>query len=133
MQSVDSSYSLISRNDSLPYKPRKPCSYPGCPELVASGTQYCKKHERAERKLYDKQRGTAAQRGYGSRWQRYRKSYLVEHPLCINFKECHNPAAVVDHIVPVSKGGAFWDPSNHQPMCEPCHDRKTAKEDGRWG
>jgi len=57
----------------------------------------------------------------------------MEHPLCINFEECHNVATVVDHIVLVSQGGSFWDPDNHQPMCKQCHDRKTAKEDGRWG
>jgi hypothetical protein len=38
---------------------------------------------------------------------------------------------VVDHIVP--HGGdqtLFWDAANHQTLCEPCHNRKTATEDG---
>lgn len=26
---------------------------------------------------------TAAQRGYGSRWQAARAAYLVKHPLCV--------------------------------------------------
>jgi len=85
------------------------------------------------RQQYDQQRGTAAERGYNYRWNKYRIPYLKRHPLCVNFEECHNPATVVDHIKPVNQGGDFWDPENHQPMCKPCHDRKTAKEDGRWG
>ena len=41
------------------------------------------------------------------------------------------PATVVDHIVP-HKGDKklFWDSGNWQPLCGPCHSRKTAKEDG---
>lgn len=116
----------------MPYKPKKPCSYPGCPELVVAGTQYCRKHKKAEQKRYDKQRGSAVDRGYDPRWQRYRKVYLAEHPLCINYAECRHAATVIDHIVPMSRGGIFWDENNHQPMCKSCHDRKTAKKDGRW-
>ncbi len=42
-------------------------------------------------------------------------------------------ATVVDHIKP-HKGDErlFFDINNLQPLCKPCHDRKTAKEDGRW-
>jgi len=117
----------------LPYKPKHPCSYPSCPELILPGESFCTDHKRAEQKRYDKQRGTAAQRGYGPRWQRYRRLYIAENPLCINFDECHNVTTIVDHIQPVSQGGDFWDPKNHQPMCKSCHDRKTAEKDGRWG
>ena len=117
---------------SLPYKPKKECGYPGCPKLIPAGMPYCTEHKRVEQKRYDKERGTAAQRGYDARWQRYRKQYIAEHPLCINFDECHNPTTVVDHKQPASKGGDFWDPNNHQPMCKSCHDRKTVKEDGGW-
>ncbi|WP_233882799.1 HNH endonuclease [Brevibacillus laterosporus] len=44
-------------------------------------------------------------------------------------------ATVVDHIVP-HKGDKtlFWDRKNWQPLCEQCHNRKTAREDrGTWG
>ncbi|WP_456243258.1 HNH endonuclease [Thermacetogenium phaeum] len=27
----------------------------------------------------------------------------------------------------------FWDESNWQALCKPCHDSKTAREDGGWG
>jgi hypothetical protein len=38
---------------------------------------------------------------------------------------------VVDHIVPHSGDhDLFWSAANHQTLCEPCHNRKTATEDG---
>ncbi len=41
---------------------------------------------------------------------------------------------VCDHIVP-HKGDQrlFWDPENRQTLCEHCHNRKTALEDGGFG
>lgn len=121
----------------MPRKPKKPCAYPGCPELVQDG-RFCLKHKRQDQRRQDKERGTAAQRGYGYRWQKYTKVFLGEHPLC-ECEECKKlgrllPATVVDHIIP-HKGdyNLFWDPDNHQAMAKRCHDRKTATEDGGFG
>ncbi|MBO8183625.1 MAG: HNH endonuclease [Archaeoglobus sp.] len=117
----------------MPRRPKKPCSYPGCPELVEAGERYCLKHKRQHQRQYDQQRGTAAQRGYDARWRRARKRFLAENPLCVEcMKEGRlTPATVVDHIVP-HKGNyeLFWDESNWQPLCKRCHDKKTAREDG---
>jgi len=121
----------------MPKHPKIPCSHPGCPQLVeaAQGSR-CEKHKRQEQKRYDQQRGTAAQRGYDSRWRKYRIKFLAQHPYCV---ECLKQgkfvfATVVDHIKP-HKGDKklFWDPNNHQSLCKPCHDRKTATEDGGFG
>lgn len=75
-------------------------------------------------------------RGYDSRWRKYRAWYLKRHPLCRHCEEKGRltPATVVDHIEP-HKGDQqkFWDFKNHQGLCKPCHDSKTAREDGRWG
>ena len=123
----------------MPYKPKKPCSYPGCPALVESGSR-CEKHKRDRQydRDYDRTRGTAHQRGYTSTWRRYTRMYLRAHPLCM-CPDCAAlpvplPANVVDHIVP-HKGDMelFWDPENHQSMSKSCHDRKTAREDGGFG
>ena len=84
----------------------------------------------------DARRGSAYDRGYTTHWQRYRDSYLRENPLCVH---CHArglvvEATVVDHIRPHrGNAGLFWDQDNHQPLCEPCHNRKTATEDGGFG
>lgn len=71
------------------------------------------------------QRPTAAQRGYGSKWQRAREGWLRAHPLC---KMCADlgkivEATVVDHVVP-HRGDMklFWDRANWQSLCKICHD-----------
>ncbi|MDR3591570.1 MAG: HNH endonuclease [Negativicutes bacterium] len=115
----------------MPIKPKSPCCHPGCTALTEQ--RYCARHDKKERNRHDQQRGTAASRGYGSKWQRYRKQYLQDHPLCISC-ECKGeltPANIVDHIIP-HKGDQtlFWSPSNHQSLCKRCHDSKTAREDG---
>jgi 5-methylcytosine-specific restriction protein A len=82
-------------------------------------------------------RATAAQRGYGYRWQRARKIFLRSHPLCaecLRKFDCPTPATVVDHIRP-HRGdpNLFWDKDNWQALCKQCHDRKTAEQDGAFG
>lgn len=74
---------------------------------------------------------TTAQRGYGGKWQRARLGYLAKHPLCrmCEAKGRVTAANVVDHIVD-HRGDMklFWDTSNWQPLCKPCHSEKTAAE-----
>lgn len=81
-------------------------------------------------------RESAAQRGYGSDWQKARKQFLRLNPLC---KDCAAesrvvPAMVVDHIIP-HKGDQvlFWDQDNWQPLCKSHHSQKTARQDGGFG
>lgn len=114
-------------------KPKKPCSKPGCPNITKG--RYCDEHKRVEEKRIEQQRSTAAKRGYDAKWRKYRKYYLCRNPLCVRCleKSINKAATVVDHIIP-HKGDfeLFWDSNNHQALCKPCHDMKTAKEDGRW-
>ncbi|MEK7178595.1 MAG: HNH endonuclease signature motif containing protein [Patescibacteria group bacterium] len=75
-------------------------------------------------------RGSAAERGYGSRWQRARAVFLAQNPLCRPCSLKSPPqvtaATVVDHVKD-HKGDQvlFWDESNWQPSCQPCHDART--------
>ncbi|MCB6219080.1 HNH endonuclease signature motif containing protein [Bacillus paralicheniformis] len=114
-------------------KPLKPCNEPGCPTLTREG--YCEQHKRIK-PTYDQHRESAARRGYDNQWRKARQGYLSKHPFCVScMKEGRRvPATVVDHITP-HKGDKklFWDSSNWQPLCAPCHSRKTAKEDGGFG
>jgi 5-methylcytosine-specific restriction enzyme A len=117
----------------MPNAPKRICSYPGCPVLVDSGR--CDKHKKQERKEIDSRRGTAHERGYDARWRRASADFRRAHPLCIDClsRGRSTAASVVDHIVP-HRGDKvlFWDQRNWQALCKPCHDSKTAREDGRW-
>ncbi|MCQ2137873.1 MAG: HNH endonuclease [Bacteroidales bacterium] len=65
-------------------------------------------------------------------WRALRNKFIQQHPLCeMCIKEGRMPAAamVVDHIVPINKGGAPLNPENLQALCASCHNRKSAKED----
>jgi 5-methylcytosine-specific restriction protein A len=59
---------------------------------------------------------------------------LCQCPDCQEGKIRLTPATVVDHRIP-HKGDKqlFWDSTNWQAMSKPCHDRKTAREDGGFG
>ena len=114
----------------------KPCAHAGCGVLVKNGTNRCDKHRQQVQRQQDQKRGTAHQRGYTGRWRKARVGFLNKHPLCA---ECERnglitEATVVDHIIPHKGDDAlFWDRNNWQPLCKPCHDRKTATEDGGFG
>jgi len=110
----------------MPYSPAKPCRHSGCPNLTHD--RYCPLHAPAH------QRDSAHKRGYTSKWNRRRKLYLQANLLCV---ECQRsgrltPAAVVDHIIP-HRGDEvlMWDETNWQPLCKPCHDKKTGRQDSR--
>ena len=73
-------------------------------------------------RLYDKQD-----------WHRTRKHQLTEEPLC---RMCRangilRPATEVDHIIPVSKGGDWYDGNNLQSLCISCHSQKTRADEGK--
>lgn len=112
----------------MPYRPKRVCVYPWCSKLTYDS--YCELHKK--RINYDRQRGTAAQRGYDYQWQQARKTYLVANPLCVicRKKGILAPANVVDHITP-HRGDKdlFWDSDNWQALCKQCHDFKTATAD----
>lgn len=116
----------------MPKAPKKPCAHPTCPELIEKGQSYCTQHRKEKYKQQDRDRKTAAQRGYNSRWQRYRKMFLRRNPLCVHCqeKERITPATEVDHIKPVSGADdpMFYEPGNHQALCKGCHSRKTMRE-----
>lgn len=85
---------------------------------------------------YEARRGTAASRGYDSRWKRARDGFLRKHPLCAECEKLGRitTAREVDHIV-AHKGdkALFWDRTNWQSLCKPHHSVKTAREDGGFG
>ncbi|MFD1777025.1 HNH endonuclease [Paenibacillus rhizophilus] len=113
---------------------KKFCKKPGCKNLT-DGAAYCADHQ-AEVQRYDKERGSAAERGYGHKWRIARARYLRQYPLCVHCEQAGRvtAATVVDHII-AHKGDMelFWDVSNWQSLCASCHGVKTVKEDGGFG
>ncbi|MEA4896886.1 MAG: HNH endonuclease signature motif containing protein [Eubacteriales bacterium] len=104
----------------MPKKPKRPCRHPGCP--ILSDDVYCEQH----RAKYARENAT--ERGYGGRWRSARARFLRQHPLCVDCRKAGRltPATVVDHVVPHRGNEAlFWDESNWQALCKPCHDKKT--------
>ena len=116
----------------MPYKPKKPCKFSGCPILTDG--RYCKKHQRLIDSQYNKyERAPQTYHRYNSCWKRIRKLYIKEHPLCELCKKEGRltPVQEVHHIVPLSSGGSHSQ-DNLMSLCKSCHSRLTAKEGGRW-
>ena len=117
----------------MPRKPKRPCSYPGCPLLTEE--RYCEQHEMLAAKNYERyDRNPVVRKRYGRAWKRIRDRYIKEHPLC---EECRRqgrltPAEEVHHVLPLSHGGTN-SMDNLMSLCTSCHSRITARDGGRWG
>lgn len=121
-------------------KPFKICREFGCNNLTKES--YCKDHEHMKKerhKRYNKQRDPVLVKFYNSKEWRMLRDYImaINHYLCI---QCSVPgikpviANVVDHIIPVT---VDWSlrlvPSNCQPLCHDCHNKKTAEDRIKYG
>jgi 5-methylcytosine-specific restriction endonuclease McrA len=109
----------------MPWLSPHPCRYPGCGVLIKGSAGYCQQHRSVVRQRQDESRPSASTRGYDSDWRRRRARYLAEHPDCAR---CSEPATVVDHVLPLSAGGAD-DESNYQSLCKTCHDSWKQAQD----
>ena len=81
-------------------------------------------------KAYEPPRGSASSRGYGRLWQKVRKMFLVEHPLCMDCeaKGLTTPATEVHHVRSLKGNpGLAYDPANLQALCKMCHNRRRGK------
>ena len=119
----------------MPYKPKHPCSYPGCPKLTFE--RYCAEHKKIMNAQYDMRlRDRGAAEFYHSReWKRLRQNFLIEHPFCVECRKVGKltKATVVDHVVPIRQGGPALDENNLQSLCASCHGSKSIKEGSRYG
>ena len=93
-----------------------------------------KKHTRRpwlpERKAFEGYRHHNTDFYQSRMWRSLRALKLEQTPLC---EECQRrgiltPAQMVDHIIPINKGGAPLDMSNLQSLCNKCHAVKTARD-----
>ncbi len=113
----------------VPFAAPKACSQQPCPHPALPGGK-CQEHKaKAER-----DRGTAWQRGYTTRWYRATRMWIradYMRNFCADPFKVHGPrlepGTQVDHIIP-HRGDTvlFWDfEHNLQVLCASCHSRKT--------
>jgi 5-methylcytosine-specific restriction protein A len=114
----------------MPYKPKKPCAYPGCRNLTDG--RYCEAHAKAEAKRYNREeRDPDSNKRYGRSWKQLRAAFLAAHPLCemCSAEGRLTPAEEVHHIKALKNGGTN-EAGNLMSLCKPCHSRITATENG---
>lgn len=117
----------------MPYKPKKPCAYPGCPNLTDG--RYCEKHKSLVDHIYNTyKRDPQTNERYGKNWKKIRASFLKNHPFC---ELCRREgrttqATMVHHILPVRNGGGN-DEENLMALCKSCHSRLHSVDGSRWG
>jgi 5-methylcytosine-specific restriction protein A len=119
--------------------PMHECREPGCRQLTTG--KYCAKHTKGDNqvKRWDRRRNEndPFRRLYGlTRWILLRKEVLIDEPIC---RRCKLAAAcIADHIIPARVYAAsdpelFYDRSNLQPLCDPCHHSKTSEDKHEYG
>lgn len=119
----------------MPTAPKQPCRTPRCPALVERGQGWCPTHRRERARRYNQTQRPAGHAFYKTpAWQALRRRVLQERGVaCVDCGRI-TPHPHVDHILTVrERPDLALDASNVAIRCLPCHSRKTAREDGRWG
>lgn len=108
----------------MPKKPAPACRQPGCPRLAADNG-FCSEDALKQGRAAYAERGSRAERGYPSNWEKRRLHILSRDPWC---KGCEAAmSSECDHIKPLERGGTNND-ANLQGLCKPCHSIKTQLE-----
>lgn len=112
----------------MPYLAPRICQ---CGKTVSANARCaCQARRDRERKArHDANRPSARARGYDSAWEKARAGFLAKHKDCAM---CGAPASIVDHIIPHKGDRAlFWDRTNWQPLCVPCHSSRKQKQESK--
>ena len=116
----------------MPRRPRRPCSYPGCPNLCDG--QFYEEHQKEESKRYERyDRDPNTKKRYGRAWKRIRDSYAASHPLCEACikKGIYTKTEEIHHKQPLREGGTH-DKENLMALCKSCHAKIHAERGDRW-
>jgi 5-methylcytosine-specific restriction enzyme A len=103
------------------------CAADGCPEQVERG--YCAEHAP---KRAPSSRSPSSYVTGTARWRRLKARVLKrdEYVCRLGLPGCLVEATTVDHVNPVSQGGAPYDEANLVASCAPCNLRKGARRHG---
>ena len=114
----------------MPNKPLKPCSRPGCPNLVSSGL--CDDHKRQSNRDYDRGRKDDPGRRLiqSGRWRKIRSRKLSINPLC---ERCEGNRRLVVAVMVHHKDRNQLNnrDNNLESLCNACHELEHKGE--RWG
>lgn len=62
-------------------------------------------------------------------WKKYSYELRATNPICCIKGTIHDVVDLaVDHIIPITAGGSFWDTRNHQVISKVEHSKKTIRE-----
>jgi 5-methylcytosine-specific restriction protein A len=120
-----------------PYAALRPCSHPGCGQLVDSSAKRgkCEKHRLREQREYDAQRPPALVAFYHSReWRALRRQVFHEEPFCVLCQARGLVALTqqIDHILSVK---THWElrlvRSNCRGLCLSCHRSVTREAESK--
>jgi 5-methylcytosine-specific restriction protein A len=108
----------------MPWSAPKPCSYPGCTQLVTTGR--CDEHPRVDTFVRDAE----VQKLYGRRWRQRRLAQLAKEPWCADCLRAniYTPATDVHHLQRHNGNIELFMTSPLESLCHICHSRKTARE-----
>ena len=109
----------------MPRKPKRPCSFPGCPNLTDG--RYCEKHQKIIAKRYEKyERSPGTKKRYGKSWKKIRDAYVASHPLCelclkngqyVVAEEVHHKKHLAEGVLKIGlqswEGWICWHSSKH--------------------
>lgn len=116
----------------MPSLPGKTCRVPGCVGSATIGNKgFCEKHRHKTWEQYQAKKGTEKRIYQLPIWRKLRIAVINRASgLCEN---CYKEGMIktgtdVDHIIPISHGGAEDSLSNLQLLCSECHKAKTARE-----
>ena len=114
--------------DAVSRRPGRLCI--DCLALAPPGKTRCEVHEQQRAREYNAQRPARHLFYRTPQWRALSKQVLREQPWCA----CGATTTQADHIKSVRERPELaLERSNVVGMCLPCHSRKTAREDGRWG
>ena len=112
------------------------CAEPRCPN-VATARGRCDQHrkqlerERSARRRTGDRTAAAIRTYHSAKWINTRDAILTRDPIC---KVCDNRLSEqVDHITPLSRGGAEYAPTNLRGICVPATRSRAPAIQSRHG